>query len=110
MPPAYYAFSTWETQVARAPLRVCGKPGVPSWDALDAGTRLLAETVEVLRARALSLGCGTGIVRTRRAAPRSRAGGRQRAGRGLRGAHARGQRLRPRTRRAARGVPTARST
>jgi 16S rRNA (guanine1207-N2)-methyltransferase len=63
MPSGYYAFQTFRAQLANQAIPFSGKPGVPAWDALDPGTRLLAETIEVpAGARALSLGCGTGIV------------------------------------------------
>jgi 16S rRNA (guanine1207-N2)-methyltransferase len=43
--------------------RIISRPGIFAWDRLDAGTRLLLETMEVGRGDAtLDLGCGTGIV------------------------------------------------
>jgi 16S rRNA (guanine1207-N2)-methyltransferase len=58
-------FHTFETELRGERLSVCSRPGVFSWDRLDEGTRLLAETMIIGRSdRVLDLGCGAGILGT----------------------------------------------
>ncbi len=59
----HLTFHEFQCDVVGRSYRVFSRPGVFSWERLDAGTRALIEAMEVgARDRVLDLGCGTGIV------------------------------------------------
>src|SRR6185437_3862578 len=56
-------FHEFRCEVRGRSYRVYSRPGVFSWEKLDAGSRALIESMEIgVRDRVLDLGCGTGIV------------------------------------------------
>jgi 16S rRNA (guanine1207-N2)-methyltransferase len=59
----YYAYRQIPIFVRGEPAVMVGKPGVWSWDDVNAGTAALIEIVEVdAAAKVLDLGCGTGLM------------------------------------------------
>lgn len=59
----YHGWHTMVAQIRGKEWRFAAKPGVFSWQELDAGTRALIETMQVREGeRALDLGCGCGII------------------------------------------------
>jgi len=57
------SYHTFPITLAQERFVVCSRPGVFSWRELDAGTRLLLETLQVhVTERVLDVGCGYGIV------------------------------------------------
>jgi 16S rRNA (guanine1207-N2)-methyltransferase len=59
----YHRWHTLSAEVGGQVYRFVSKPGVFSWDELDAGTRLLVETMKIRTGdTVLDLGCGYGIV------------------------------------------------
>ncbi|MGH2460081.1 MAG: methyltransferase, partial [Chloroflexota bacterium] len=56
-------FHAFQCDVRGRSYQVRSRPGVFSWEGLDAGSRALIEAMEIgVRDRVLDLGCGTGIV------------------------------------------------
>ena len=59
----YHHWHKFSVQVRDQNYSFISKPGVFSWDSLDAGSRVLVETMKIRPAdRVLDLGCGCGIV------------------------------------------------
>lgn len=58
-----HTYRTFQIEVNGESFTACTRPGVFSWQSLDAGTRLLLETVQVRETdRVLDMGCGYGII------------------------------------------------
>lgn len=61
----YYRWREFDAQVGEQTYRFVSKPGVFSWDRLDAGTRTLLETIKIRpNDTVLDIGCGYGIIGT----------------------------------------------
>jgi 16S rRNA (guanine1207-N2)-methyltransferase len=59
----YYTYRTLTVELREQAVKVVTKPGLPNWEGLDPGTRLLAEAMEIgPEDRVLDLGCGPGAV------------------------------------------------
>jgi 16S rRNA (guanine1207-N2)-methyltransferase len=59
----YYTYRTLTAELRGQIVKIISKPGLPNWERLDPGTRLLAERVEIgVRDRVLDLGCGPGVI------------------------------------------------
>ena len=59
----YHHWREFSTEVEGQAYRFASKPGVFSWEGLDAGTRVLVETIKIRpRDTVLDLGCGSGII------------------------------------------------
>jgi len=59
----YYRWREFQADIDGQTIPFVSKPGVFSWDRLDAGTRVLIETMKIRPAdTVLDLGCGCGIV------------------------------------------------
>ena len=59
----YHSFSNYVIKTPGGEMAVMGKPGVWSWDRLNAGTSAIMDVAEVAPSdRVLDLGCGTGVL------------------------------------------------
>jgi 16S rRNA (guanine1207-N2)-methyltransferase len=60
---SYYTYRQIEILIRGEPAMMIGKPGVWSWNGLNAGTAALIDAMEIRsKDRALDLGCGTGVI------------------------------------------------